>query len=69
VLQNKEIERVGGTGTIPVDVRIITATHRNLEKMIASEHFREDLWYRLNTFPIIIPPLRQRKEDIPALVQ
>jgi len=68
VLQNKEIERVGGTGTIPIDVRIITATHRNLEEMIASGHFREDLWYRLNTFPIIIPPLRQRKEDIPALV-
>ncbi|MGD8271166.1 MAG: sigma 54-interacting transcriptional regulator [Desulfobacterales bacterium] len=68
VLQNKEIERVGGTHPIPVDVRIITATHRNLEEMIGSGQFREDLWYRLNTFPIMIPPLRHRKEDIPALV-
>ena len=68
VLQHKEIERVGGTETIPVDVRIITATNRNLEKMIRTGNFREDLWYRLNIFPIIIPPLRQRTEDIPALV-
>ena len=68
VLQNKEIERVGGTSPIPVDVRIISATHRNLEEMIASEKFREDLWFRLNVFPIHIPPLRYRKEDIPALV-
>jgi len=68
VLQHKEIERVGGTETIPVDVRIITATNRNLEKMIRTGDFREDLWYRLNIFPIIIPPLRQRTEDIPALV-
>ena len=68
VLQHKEIERVGGTNPIPVDVRNITATHRNLEEMIASGQFREDLWYRLNTFPIMIPPLRHRKEDIPALV-
>jgi transcriptional regulator with GAF, ATPase, and Fis domain len=69
VLQSKEIERVGGTESIPVDVRIISATHRNLEEMIALDHFREDLWFRLNVFPIIIPPLRQRKEDIPALVR
>ena len=68
VLQHKEIERVGGTETIPVDVRVITATNRNLEKMIRSGDFREDLWYRINIFPIMIPPLRQRKEDIPALV-
>jgi transcriptional regulator with GAF, ATPase, and Fis domain len=68
VLQHKEIERIGGTNPIPVDVRIIIATHRNLEEMIASGQFREDLWYRLNTFPIMIPPLRHRKEDIPALV-
>jgi transcriptional regulator with GAF, ATPase, and Fis domain len=68
VLQHKEVERIGGTNPIPVDVRIIIATHRNLEKMIASGQFREDLWYRLNTFPIMIPPLRLRKEDIPALV-
>jgi len=68
VLQKKEIERVGGTRSIPVDIRIISATHRNLKEMIASGQFREDLWFRLNVFPITIPPLRQRREDIPALV-
>jgi transcriptional regulator with GAF, ATPase, and Fis domain len=68
VLQKKEIERVGGTSSIPVDIRIVSATHRNLEEMIASGRFREDLWFRLNVFPITIPPLRQRREDIPALV-
>jgi len=68
VLQKKEIERVGGTSSIPVDIRILSATHRNLEEMIASARFREDLWFRLNVFPITIPPLRQRREDIPALV-
>jgi DNA-binding NtrC family response regulator len=68
VLQTKEIERVGGTSSIPVDIRIISATNRNLEEMIASGRFREDLWFRLNVFPIMIPPLRQRREDIPALV-
>jgi len=68
VLQNREIERVGGTKTIPVDIRIISATHRNLEDMVRGGQFREDLWFRLNVFPIIIPPLRHRKEDIPALV-
>jgi transcriptional regulator with GAF, ATPase, and Fis domain len=68
VLQNKEIERVGGTKTIPVDIRIVSATHRHLEDMVKEGSFREDLWFRLNVFPIIIPPLRQRKGDIPALV-
>ncbi|MHC1727834.1 MAG: sigma-54 interaction domain-containing protein [Syntrophobacteraceae bacterium] len=68
VLQHKEIERVGGTKTIPVDVRIIAATHRNMEELVESGAFREDLWFRLNVFPIMIPPLRHRKEDIPALV-
>jgi transcriptional regulator with GAF, ATPase, and Fis domain len=68
VLQTKEIERVGGTTSIPVNVRIISATNRNLQEMIASGRFREDLWFRLNVFPISIPPLRQRREDIPALV-
>jgi transcriptional regulator with GAF, ATPase, and Fis domain len=68
VLQKKEIERVGGTNPISVDIRILSATYRNLEEMIASGEFREDLWFRLNVFPIRIPPLRQRKEDIPALV-
>ncbi|MBW2185747.1 MAG: sigma 54-interacting transcriptional regulator [Deltaproteobacteria bacterium] len=69
VLQNKEIERVGGTQAIAVDVRIITATHRDLPKMISQGKFREDLWFRLNVFPITIPPLRQRKSDIPALIR
>jgi transcriptional regulator with GAF, ATPase, and Fis domain len=68
VLQNKEIERVGGTETIPVDIRVIAATHRNLEEMVRAGKFREDLWYRLNIFPVMIPPLRHRQEDIPALV-
>lgn len=69
VIQQKELERVGGTKTIAVDTRIIVATHRNLEKMVAKNTFREDLWYRLSVFPIIIPPLRQRKSDIAALVE
>ncbi len=67
VLQTKEIERVGGAQPIPVDVRIITATHRDLPAMVSRGEFREDLWFRLNVFPITIPPLRQRKSDIPAL--
>jgi transcriptional regulator with GAF, ATPase, and Fis domain len=68
VLQRKEIERVGGTNSMPVDIRVISATHRNLQAMVASGQFREDLWFRLNVFPIVIPPLRQRKNDIPSLV-
>ena len=68
VLQNKVIERVGGTEAIPVNIRIIAATHRNLEKLVAAGQFREDLWFRLNVFPIQIPPLRSRRSDIPALV-
>jgi len=68
VLQEKEIERVGGTNSIRVDIRVISATNRNLQEMVASGRFREDLWFRLNVFPIMIPPLRQRREDIPALV-
>jgi transcriptional regulator with GAF, ATPase, and Fis domain len=68
VLQEKKIERVGGTKSLSVDVRVISASHRNLEQMVKEGSFREDLWYRLNVFPIIIPPLRQRPEDIPALV-
>jgi transcriptional regulator with GAF, ATPase, and Fis domain len=67
VLQTHEIKRVGGTTQIPVDTRIITATHRDLPKMVRDGLFREDLLYRLNVFPINIPPLRQRKSDIPAL--
>ena len=68
VFENREIERVGGSDTISVDVRIIAATNRNLPKMVKTKEFREDLWFRLNVFPITIPPLRYRKEDIPALV-
>lgn len=68
VLQNKEIERVGGTKPITVDIRVIASSHRDLEKMVKKEQFREDLWFRLNVFPIIIPPLRDRKKDIPSLV-
>jgi len=68
VLQTKEIERVGGSKSVPVDIRVIAATHRDMEKMLKSNQFREDLWFRLNVFPIMIPPLRKRREDIPALV-
>jgi len=68
VLQNREIERVGGTKTISVDIRVIVATHRNLNNMVQTGKFREDLFYRLNVCPIVIPPLRERKVDIPALV-
>ncbi|OPY71129.1 MAG: Formate hydrogenlyase transcriptional activator [Syntrophorhabdaceae bacterium PtaU1.Bin034] len=69
VLQEKEIERVGGSKTIRVDVRIISATNRKLEELVAQGRFREDLYFRLGVFPIVVPPLRQRKGDIPALVQ
>ena len=69
VLQEKEIERVGGTQPIKVDIRVIAATHRDLIHMIKEDKFREDLFYRLQVFPISIPPLRQRVGDIPALVQ
>lgn len=69
VLQEMEIERLGGKETIKVNVRVIAATNRNLEKGIAEGHFRLDLYYRLNVFPVILPPLRQRKEDIPLLAE
>lgn len=69
VLQQKEFERVGGTETMKVDVRIITATNRNLKEMVKEGTFREDLFYRLNVIPIEIPALRERKEDIPLLIQ
>ncbi|MGV8057351.1 MAG: sigma-54 interaction domain-containing protein [Smithellaceae bacterium] len=67
VLQEKVIERVGGSKSLPVDIRIIVATHRNLDEMVSSGQFREDLLFRINVFPIIIPPLRDRKDDIPLL--
>lgn len=66
-IQEKEIERVGGKSTIKTDVRIIAATNRNLQKEVAEGRFRSDLFYRLNVFPIVLPPLRDRKEDIPLL--
>ena len=68
VIQERQLERVGGTKTINVDVRIIAATHKNLESMIAAGEFREDLFYRLNVFPIEMPALRDRVEDLPLLV-
>ena len=69
VLQERQFERVGGTRVIPTDVRIITATNRDLSAAIAAGAFRADLFYRLNVFPIHVPPLRNRKEDIPMLVE
>lgn len=68
VLQDGFIERVGGVHPIRVDVRIIAATHRDLPTMVRENRFREDLWYRIAVFPILLPPLRERREDIPALV-
>jgi len=67
LLQEQEFERVGSTRTIQVDVRVVAATHRNLEEMVKEGGFREDLFYRLNVFPVVLPPLRQRREDIPLL--
>ena len=68
VLQEKEIERVGARGPVKINVRIIAATNRNLEREVAEGRFRLDLYYRLNVFPIILPPLRDRMEDLPALI-
>lgn len=67
VLQEQEFERLGGTRTLKVDVRLVAATHRDLEEMVAQGEFRSDLYYRLNVFPVQMPPLRDRREDIEAL--
>ena len=69
VLENSTFRRVGGTADIKVDVRIISATNQDIKEEISAGRFREDLYYRLNVVPLHIPPLRERKEDIPMLVE
>ena len=69
MIQDGELERVGGTVTLKTDVRLVAATNRRLDEEVKVGRFREDLFYRLNVFPITIPPLRERREDVPALVQ
>jgi two-component system, NtrC family, response regulator len=68
VLQNRTIERLGGTRTVPVNVRVITGSKRDLKQLVAEGKFREDLYYRLNVLPVTLPPLRERREDIPLLM-
>ena len=69
VVQGREVQRLGDQGVVKVDVRIIAATNHDLEKMVAEGNFREDLYYRLAVIPVHMPPLRDRKDDVPLLVQ
>ena len=69
VLEEGEVERIGGDKPIPVNVRVIVATHRNLETLVHDGKFRQDLFHRVYVFPLVLPPLRERREDIPALVE
>ena len=68
VLQSRTVERLGGTRTVPVNVRVLAGTKRDLKQMVAEGKFREDLYYRLNVLPLTLPPLRERREDIPVLM-
>ena len=69
VLQNRTVERLGGTRAVPINVRVLAGTKRDLKQMVAEGKFREDLYYRLNVLPLTLPPLRERREDIPVLMQ
>ncbi len=69
VLQNRTIERLGGTRTVPVNVRVIAGSKRDLKQLVAEGRFREDLYYRLNVLPLTLPPLRERREDVPVLME
>jgi DNA-binding NtrC family response regulator len=68
VLEQKEVERIGGDRSVEVDVRVIVATHRNLEELVRKGEFRQDLYHRIFVFPMVLPPLREREDDIPLLV-
>jgi DNA-binding NtrC family response regulator len=69
VQEESQVERVGGDRTIPVDVRVVVATHRNLEELVKKGTFRQDLYHRVYVYPLLLPPLRERRDDIPALVK